>query len=85
MYYILRNLKTLELNMSFLVFLAVWHLLLPLSSLNSLRYLCPDKSDNSLFILQGFCATGRVVMDGESLGILALVKIIQIYLRQIAR
>lgn len=67
--------------MSFLVFIAVWHFMLPLSSLSSLHYLCPDKSDNSLFILQGFCAAGRVVMDGKSLGILALVEIIQIYLR----
>ena len=48
-------------------------------------FFCPDKSDNSLLVLQGFCAAGRVVMDGESLGILALVEIIQIYLRQIAR
>jgi len=62
--------------MYFLVFMAVWHFLLPLSSLGSLHYLCPDMSDSSLFILQGFCATGRVVMDGESLGISVLVEII---------
>lgn len=66
--------------MYFLVLIAVWHFLVPLSSWSCLHYLCPDRSDNSVDS-QGFCAAGRVVMNGEGLGIFALVEIVQIYLR----
>lgn len=41
--------KTFEINLSFLVFTAVWHFLLSLNSLSSLRCLSPDKSDSSWF------------------------------------
>lgn len=61
------------------VLTAVWHFLLLLSSWSSLHYLSLDKSDNS--DSQGFCAAGRVVMNGEGLSIFALVEIVQIYLR----
>lgn len=65
--------------MYFFVLVAVWHFLLPLSSWSSLHSLCSDMSDNSVES-QGFCAAGRVVMNGEGLGIFALVEIVQIYL-----
>lgn len=62
------------------VLMAVWHFLLLLSSWSSLHYLSLDKSDNSVDS-QGFCAAGRVVMNGEGLSIFALLEIVQIYLR----
>lgn len=77
MYCILRNLKTFEQNMYFLVLITVWHFLLLLSSRSSLHYLCPDKSDKCVDS-QGFCAAGGVAINGEGLGIFALV---EIYLR----